>query len=100
MGERLYRALNLINGVDRYAPLIGERHLALGYSTMSSEVVLVLKDLRGQRPVRIEKGKIQASETEKDNDPKLEAERLKMFRCGFPSWVWSAAGIHRPGLAS
>lgn len=52
MEERLFHALNLINTIDRYPPLIDERKLAFGYSGDVDSVVLVRKDFTGGPSLR------------------------------------------------
>jgi len=102
--ERLYKSLNLINCVDRYAPLIHEHNLALGYSTIPNEVVLVRSDLRGQESMRDrylhhhEKTRDKPQIIIPADDPRQEAERLRSVRGGFPDWMWKGTGIHEPGL--
>merc|ERR1719383_93657 len=45
--ERLFTALNIISGVDRYPPSMKERCLGFGYSCDLDAVVLVRSDLKG-----------------------------------------------------
>jgi len=72
--ERLFIALNFINSMNRYAPVLRERSLGFGYSVSTKRCVLVRNDLRGIPDPHV------VPSVERKRDP------------GLPMWLTSAVG--------
>ncbi|CAE8589936.1 unnamed protein product, partial [Polarella glacialis] len=75
--ERLLLALNLVNGANRYAPLLRESGLCFGY-TVEDDVVLVKRG-------RSRFGSAASSDSTAEEDPKAKAARRTEF--GLPTWL-------------
>ena len=81
MEERIFLALNFINSVNRYSPMLRERSLGWGYSRDTDGPVLVREDLRGL-------GRPAATPAARQE----HRARARRREGGLPAWLWSAAG--------
>lgn len=78
--ERLFTALNIISGVDRYPPSMKERCLGFGYSYDLDAVVLVRSDLKGLVRPRASRSKASWVKHTMQRDG------------GLPCWLTAAVG--------
>lgn len=76
--DRLLTALNNINSVNRFAPLLEEKSLGFGFSADTNRVVLVRPDLRGH--------------TAKGWGSEWEA-RTREREGGLPAWLWNSVEL-------
>lgn len=81
MEERLLLALNLVQSVNRYAPLIPERTLGFGYSSSEEKIVLI---------GRMSNGRTASKRFGADGAGQYAEDTKRARRVGLPTWVTGA----------
>jgi len=99
--ERVLTALNLINGINRYAPTLCECGLAFAYSEKADGIALVREDLRGENQAGWQKA-ARKKATGSINDYVAQCEKeckaRKIHRDGgLPTWLRNALDIQTTG---